>query len=46
MTAYLASYWEGGVEREITLRMRTPDGTPIPRARKGVYTYLGYKRSA
>ena len=40
-TAYLASYWEGGKERELTLDMRTPDGRPIPRAKDGRYKYLG-----
>ena len=40
-TAYLASYWEGGKEREMTLDLWTPDGTPIPKAKGGKYKLLG-----
>ena len=40
-TAWQASYWENGVEKEVTgWEIRAPDGTLIPQVEKQ-YTYLG-----
>jgi hypothetical protein len=40
-TAWQASYWENGVEKEVTdWEITLPDGRPVPRVAKE-YTYLG-----
>ena len=45
-SAWQASYWEDGVEKEVTdWKLTLPDGREIPRV-KGSYTYLGSEEPA